>query len=150
MRGIGRVVEICLCVVRAFDRDKLYNFRTSWMWPRKMVVPAELVNQNDLSSKCEVYRPLRFRVRTEMRRTVDAGAKSTLSSVNLLPPAIWISIVPIPTAYMHDPPTPEIGWGEMGQSVVKSDCSGEMWAFAPVSRKNGGSLMDWMGVREAE
>ncbi len=58
------------------------------------------------------------------------------------------STVPVPTAYMHDPPIPEIGYGAIGWSDLKSERSGVMWAVAPVSRKKGHSVV--IGTREAE
>jgi len=42
---------------------------------------------------------------------VDAGTRRTLSSENVRPAETQISTVPMPTAKIHDPPMPEIGWG---------------------------------------
>ena len=42
-------------------------------------------------------------------------------------------ISPIPIAVTDDPPMPLTACTEMGQSVRKSDFSGEKWMVAPVS-----------------
>ena len=39
---------------------------------------------------------------------------------------------PIPMAATEEPPTPFTAHAEMGQSVRKSDFSGEIWTVAPV------------------
>jgi len=72
-----------------------------------------------------------------MRQTLEAGTNRTFSRESLWPLAMQSSTVPVPTAYMYDPPIPEIGYGAIGWSDLKSERSGVMWVVALVSRKKG-------------
>ena len=48
-------------------------------------------------------------------------------------------MVPMPIAKTMESPTPEILWGVMVRSVLKSFWMQEMWAVVPESRKIAGS-----------
>ena len=67
-----------------------------------------------------------MRQATESRWTVEFGMKRTLSRVMLLPRLTFNLIEPIPIVLMAEPFTPLTVQFEIGCSVMKSLCSGEM------------------------
>ena len=80
-----------------------------------------------------------LRVNTKIRQTVELGMKSVWLRVICLPVLVHSLIVPIPVAYMQDPPNPVMGCGMIGFSLMKSPHSDDMWQDTPELSMDGDS-----------
>ena len=110
-----------------------YRFLLGRRVPCTMMAFVDLlVIQHESSSKWATALLSHVRVQTEIRRMGVLGMYSTFCKVMWAPRAIHNLMSPIPMAATEEPPTPFTAHAEMGQSVRKSDFSGEIWTVTPV------------------
>ena len=83
-----------------------------------------------------------MRQATDSRWTVELGMNRTLSKVMLLSWLMFSLIDPILMALMAEPLTPFTVQFEMGQSMTKSLCYGEMCVVQLLPRRKGNAEVD--------